>query len=425
MGKFVTVVTLNNDSSYCIIGMVFVIHSKKKFIGGLYMGQKLSAMKYVKNNKRRIAVLVVSLALSFMLTYLTNFLLLATEETCRVCAVYNMEKIQYAYLTGSTLGIDVDNVQGDEFNEQYREKNLKLSEALRKYDGVNETYYTQVLFNYIDMSFGSWGVQIPLMEKDDISAIFEHWGIKLAEGRMPENAGEIVLDKAAMSNGGYVCGNYFEENQYEKAYKIVGVLESDRYIGYGIQNPEKSIVEMHMILSDGSIDNLSRLLELEGINTKIGADNIFDVEHGQEDVQINITNAIGTSTTIIYVVITVIMFLSLYIVYTMYLRDRHNEWCLYCSIGFSRKEIYKAIMRELLFTIGLAIVVGIAITVIGAFGVDKLLLSSKGIKCRYIYPGTFAEILCTYVLLVGLLQLPVRLALHKIKTVDAIDDDLL
>ena len=124
-----TVVTLNNDSSYCIIGMVFVIHSKKKFIGGLYMGQKLSAMKYVKNNKRRIAVLVVSLALSFMLTYLTNFLLLATEETCRVCAVYNMEKIQYAYLTGSTLGIDVDNVQGDEFNEQYREKNLKLSEA--------------------------------------------------------------------------------------------------------------------------------------------------------------------------------------------------------------------------------------------------------------------------------------------------------
>lgn len=37
MGKFVTVVTLNNDSSYCIIGMVFVIHSKKKFIGGLYV----------------------------------------------------------------------------------------------------------------------------------------------------------------------------------------------------------------------------------------------------------------------------------------------------------------------------------------------------------------------------------------------------
>jgi hypothetical protein len=153
------------------------------------MGQKLSAMKYVKNNKRRIAVLVVSLALSFMLTYLTNFLLMATEETARVCAVDNMEKIQYAYLMGSTLGIDVDNLSDEEINKQYRERNLELSKVLKKYDGVKETYYTEVLYNNIDMSVGSWGVEIPLMDKEEVSAIAEHWGTKLAEGRMPENVG--------------------------------------------------------------------------------------------------------------------------------------------------------------------------------------------------------------------------------------------
>ena len=180
-----------------------------------------------------------------------------------------------------------------------------------------------------------------------------------------------------------------------------------------------------MILSDGSIDNLSKILEQEGIKTKSGFDNVYDVVHGEEEVQRNITDVIGTSTTIVYVVITVLMFLSLYIVYTMYLRDRHNEWCLYCSIGFSRKEIYRAIMRELLFTVCLAIVVGIVLTAVGALGIDMLLFSSKGVKCRYFYPGTIGEILCTYVLLIGVLQLPVRLALHKIKTIDAIDDDLM
>ncbi len=389
------------------------------------MGQKLSAMKYVKNNKRRIAVLVVSLALSFMLTYLTNFLLMATEETARVCAIDNMEKIQYAYLMGSTLGLDVDNKSQEELNKQYREANLKLNQALKKYDGVKEVFYTEVVYNNIDMSIGSWGVEIPLMEKNEVSVIAEHWGIKLSEGRMPENAGEIVIDKAAMKNGGYVCGDYLDEVNYEKSYKIVGVLDSDRYIGYGIKNPDNHRAEMHMILSDGSIDNLSKILEQEGIKTKFGFDNVYDVVHGEEEVQRNITDVIGTSTTIVYVVITVLMFLSLYIVYTMYLRDRHNEWCLYCSIGFSRKEIYRAIMRELLFTVCLAIGVGIVLTAVGALGIDTLLFSSKGIKCRYFYPGTIGEILCTYVLLIGVLQLPVRLALHKIKTIDAIDDDLM
>ena len=90
------------------------------------MGQKLSAMKYVKNNKRRVAVLVVSLALSFVLTYLTNFLLMSQEETCMVCAVDNAKTVQYMGLMGSTLGIDVDNISDEEFEKEYLEKSLEL-----------------------------------------------------------------------------------------------------------------------------------------------------------------------------------------------------------------------------------------------------------------------------------------------------------
>ena len=414
----VTVVTL------CIYIYVIIFHKSFKIIGGMYMAQRLFAMKYIKNNKRRIAVLVVSLGLCIVLTYMTNFLLMATEETARVCAIDNVRTVQYAYLAGSSLGIDVDGLSDEEINEQYLIENIELSQALKKYEGVKETFYTQVLYNEISMSIGSWYVEIPLVEKQEINTIIRHWGFELCEGRMPENIGEIVIDKAAMCNGGYACGDYFSEEEYGKTYKIVGVLESESYIGYGIINPMYTLTQRHVILSDGSIEDLSKLLKQEGIKVRQNYDSIVDVKQGEKDVKNNVTDVIGTSTDIIYIVIIVLMFFALLIVYIMYLRDRHNEWCLYCAIGYSRKEIYRSIMRELLFTFGLALVMGVVVTVISAVCVDKYMLGVKGIKSKYFYPNTIAEILCTYVFLLGVLQIPIRYALHRIKTIDAIDDDL-
>jgi len=43
----------------------------------------------------------------------------------------------------------------------------------------------------------------------------------------------------------------------------------------------------------------------------------------------------------------------------------------------------------------------------------------------YFYPKMVAEIVCSYVLILGLLQIPIRAALYKIRTIDAMDDDLI
>lgn len=388
------------------------------------MGQKLSALKYIRNNKRRIAVLVVSLSLCFVLTYLTKFLLMATEETFHVCTIDNVKRVQYAYFAGSSLGIDVENLNDEEINEQYLEKNLELCKTLKNHEGVEEVYYTQVLYNVIDAAVGSWSVEMPLVEKEQLKTIIEHWGVELCEGRMPENPGEIVLDKAAMRNGGYELNDYFDTSSYDKAYRIVGVLDSDSYLGYGLISEDYSVAKRLVIMSDGSIYDLSGLLREEGIVVRDTYDDIVDSKQGEILLKQEVTDVIATSTDIIYIVIMVLLFLSLFIVYTMYLRDRHNEWCLYCSIGYSRKEIYRSIMRELLFSFGIAIAIGIVLIVISVVAVDLTMLNPKGIKCRYFYPYTLAEILCSYVFLIGVLQLPVRFALKRIKTIDALEDDL-
>ena len=45
--------------------------------------QKISPMRYVRNNKRRVSVLIVSLCLCFAIIYVANFLIMSTDATAR------------------------------------------------------------------------------------------------------------------------------------------------------------------------------------------------------------------------------------------------------------------------------------------------------------------------------------------------------
>ena len=81
-------------------------------------------------------------------------------------------------------------------------------------------------------------------------------------------------------------------------------------------------------------------------------------------------------------------------------------------------------MREVLITFLIAFVVGIILTVISVVSIDSLMLKAQGLKCKYIYPESITEILAAFIVLIGALQIPIRYALNRIKTVDAIEDDI-
>ena len=109
------------------------------------MPQKLSAMNYIKNNRRRTAVLIVALSLCFVLTYLTQFLLSTTEESFRSICVENTKKIQYISLAGSSLGLDVG-LDLEELMPLYVQANQELGERLETHPGVKKVIYSQVLY---------------------------------------------------------------------------------------------------------------------------------------------------------------------------------------------------------------------------------------------------------------------------------------
>lgn len=388
------------------------------------MPQKLSAIKYIKNNMRRVAVLIVSLGLCFVLVYLTQFVLSATEESFKRIVLENTKKMQVITLAGkTTLHIDADHMSDEEVHIAYVQKNQEIAEELKKVEGVKDAWYGEVIYGMITAAIGQITYEIPLAEKEKVSEILKYFGAELVEGRMPEQAGEIVLDRLSMKNNDYVLNGYFNERNYDKYYRIVGIIECDTYFGCGIPAKEWNSGLAIVVLSEG-IDDMAAVLSKIGIEVKENYDTVVDMKWGKKFLKEEITDVIGNSTNLIYVGIVVLLLISLTVVYTTYLRDRHNEWCLYCSIGYSRGNIYRAVMRELLFTFGAAILLGGIISLFATVLLRSVMMVPQGLQCKIFHPKTLAEILCTYVFLLGILQIPVRYALYRIRTIDAIEDDL-
>lgn len=388
------------------------------------MPQKLSAMKYIKNNKRRTSVLIVSLCLCFVVTYLTNFLLSTNTESFRALFEYTPRHIQYLEIDEESLGIDVtlNDLSNKELVTLYSERITALMAGLREREEIKEVYYAECLYSAVYPLVGSMTFEVPLVEKDDVPVILEHMEATLIEGRLPEHPGEIVLDSATIKNSDRYTlgGNFYTDTD---RFQIVGIIECDTYFGCGILRPDLQRHITMIVLSEGIADFTPVLIE-EGVNVRENYDVILDYKYCQKMYEEEVVTAISNSTNYVYLGITLLLFIALFIVYTTYLKDRQDEWCLYCSIGYSRKTIYFSILRELLFTFGAALLIGAVLIGISEVILYFTIVEPSGLKCRFFYPDVLFEILCTYVLLFGFLQLPVRLALWKIRTIDAIEDDL-
>ena len=177
------------------------------------------------------------------------------------------------------------------------------------------------------------------------------------------------------------------------------------------------------MLSDGTIDDFTLLLNSMGYKFDRNAESIIDKASGGEEIK-DVEAMIDGSTNIVYVFILIVLFIVLLIVYTTYLRDRQNEWCLYSSIGYSKRSIYFSIIRELLFTFAVSLLAGGIIIFFMEIALDYCMIKPAGNRCRYFQPDVLMEILCSYVLLFGMLQIPIRYEIYRIRTIDALDDDL-
>lgn len=383
--------------------------------------QKLSPMRYIRNNKRRVSVLIVSLCLCLTIIYVANFLIMSTDATARKLFLGPLERMCAIGLSYENLGITDEDLNEENLPKLKEKMNQKHMEKAKKLDGA-ENVVKAIPFAATNVNIkppiAMLGYNIPLIEPEYADALLEHMDAKLIEGRLPEKPKEIALDRATMLNNGFMLGQTYGTAEYV----ITGILDCDLYFGYGIRS-EQRYVGLY-ILTDKRVDDAEKYFEVLGLKFEKDYDYVEDYSFWMDEYDKYIKSQLVDATKYIYTGIFVILFISLFVVYTTYLRDRHNEWCLYCSIGYSRKSIYFSIMGELLFTFITAIVIGLVITGAMVFSLDMIMMKPKGISCQYFYPDKIAEILCAFVLFFGMLQIPIRYALYKIRTIDAMEDDM-
>lgn len=386
------------------------------------MKSKLSALKYVRNNKKQVWVMIVALSLTFMTMYIINFVFLTTKESFHALFIEQPKKVAFIDLSLDTMEVDQTlYASNQELNQKIDAARNEIMNKLTTHEGIYDVTYTQCLYANYQGIVGGVGYDFPLLTKEQIPDYLNHMGAKLIEGRMPENSGEILVDEKVLKNKKMKIGGYFNESAYGKTFKVTGVLESDCLTCVGTPQGYTNSGWFMVVLCDEENSNMTKALQDIGIYPT-GYDTIYDSADWADMYQELVVEQLDAAMLAILLVVMVFLTISILVAYVSFMRNRVNEYCLYTSIGFARKDIYGMMMREISLIFGFSILIGTAVTIVIMFLLGNFVLDNLGLIYKYFYPEHLLRILAAFLVTVGILQIPIIVTINNIKTIDRIEE---
>lgn len=386
------------------------------------MKSKLSALKFVRNNKKQVWVMMIALALTFMTMYIMNFLFLTTEESFQALFLEQPKRVAYLALSPDTMGVEQEAYATDEeYNLAIDNAREKVVADIKAHEGISDAVFTQTASAQYQGIIGQVGYDFPLLSKEQIPKYMEHMGATLIEGRLPENDGEILVDQKVLKNRKMKIGGYFNEQGFGQTFKVVGVLESDYMTCVGTPMGYTNSGWYIVVLCDEANSDMAKVLKDIGI-TPTEYDTIFDSVDWAQMYQEMVTEQLDAALLAILIVVIIFLAISILVAYISFMRSRVNEYCLYTSIGFGRKDVYGMMMREIFIIFGISIILGAALTIVIMIYLGKFLLEPLGLIYKYFYPEHLLRIVAAFVAIIGLLQIPISVTVNNIKTIDRIEE---
>ncbi|MBR6257657.1 MAG: ABC transporter permease [Lachnospiraceae bacterium] len=386
------------------------------------MKSELSAWNYIKNNKKPVGAMVLALTLVFVAMYVIAMLLNTTTESFEPISFELPKKLAFLSISTKGYGINKEKYESDEALEAaYDEKTEELIGKLKAEDGISDAYLTQILYANYNSVFGMIGYEVPLMDPERIPRFLDHMEAKLTDGRMPSGDGEMLVDEVIIKNCGWKIGDSYMPYAYGDSFKIVGVISSPYMAVVGTPNGYTNSGWYIVVEKDESIYDMTALIKKLGINVT-DAEDISDGVESKRFYDTEVKGVMDKVINVIFLVAMIFLAFSVLIAYISYLRNRVNEYCLYMSIGYSRSAVYGMIMREMAIIFGTGAVLGLIFGLTGAYVLHETVVVAKGLICRVIIPEQILRIISTYVLIMGILQIPVAWSINAVKTIDAIEE---
>lgn len=391
------------------------------------MDSKLHAMTYIRNNRWRVAILIICLSLFIGTQYGVAYFLYSNASVSYAAGADIFKQAAIVYVNPEFLGFDstkyLDNNVSltEEERANFEASMYQFAEELLQNEHLKAVYPCTLCNSTIRLVFGQWKFVGPLLEKQELDDYLSDMGATLVSGKMPELPGDILLDKKLAANMeakiGDVLGGVFT---------VTGIVENDIYMLTGIASDsiKTSMLKNSLwLITDGTIEDATEFLAQEEFSEDditVRSDYASEMKVMEEEM----VKSIDTSMAVITMVLAFVLCFCVLVVFTLHIRDRHEEWCLYQSIGFSAKSIYFLALRELLLCFTIAIVIGIIIAG-GILTIGELaIMIPKGLCTELFLPKTIIMIGCLLLFIFGLLQVPIIHAISSTKTVDAIEDDI-
>lgn len=373
---------------------------------------KLSPWPYIRNNKVRTTALIISLSVFLVMIYVTNYIIGGVDEPFRRGNVDPFKRMQ---IVSSDLGLSSEDFASDEeFLKEAWTVAEKACEEISVQDGVIAAKPFAWQYVMLNSVIGASSMDCFLFgDTADCEEYLTHMGGELVSGRMPENPGEIVVDQKLINNH----RNDNDLLQYMGGkYEVVGSVKSDYYLAFGIQQPgENDICELLLFEEGSEIDG-------EEACRKAGYDPYYSVTYksslsGHEAS----VGSMDTVQMILTCVSGALLLICVSVVLALHIMDRHNEWCLLHSIGFSTGEIYVMALKEILICIVIAVFAGTILSTLIVFGLHKCLYEPIGVAIRLWRPEAIPRIIAVFLALIGFAQIPIFTGMRKIQTIDTIE----
>ena len=373
---------------------------------------KLSPWPYIRNNRVRTTVLIISLSVFMLMIYTVNYVIGGIGEPFYQSDVAPFDRQQ---IISSDLGmVRSDYATDEEYLMEAWKRARSACESIPRQDGVVDAKafaWQDVPMNSV---IGSTSVNCYLFEEaKDCEDYFSHMDAKLVSGRMPEKAGEIVLEKRLINNhkNDNDLMKYMGDN-----YEVVGTVKSDYYLAFGIAQPGENDINELLLIEPGSQVNPKEAFEQSGYETSWFRDKAKALKNHEESI-----GAMGTVQTLLTAVSGALLLICVSVVLSLHIMDRHSEWCLLHSIGFSTGEIYVMALKEILICVAISVVTGAVLSALTVIGLHTFLYEPIGVAIKLWRGDAIPRILVVFLALIGVAQIPIFTGMRKIQTIDAIE----
>jgi len=399
------------------------------------MQRGISALKYVLNNKKRVCLLIFSFGLFIAINYCYEILIGAGYSSFNDYVIRLGEIFQVVCLNSNAMRDISENESVDMINEIGTALSMMPQLAFKKAILCDIVCFeVNTVIGVVEMG------TVFLTDTGHVEDFLEYTGAQLtsSEMRMPQYPGEILIGEAFARN---IKANINDTLSVSKSntFRIVGIVSNKTdgpcFLSVGINHNDNQMNGV-VLFANGlekingksqAINYKDEFMKNPSLNALMSRGMIeYVVDYTDREImRDNYLDIVNRASAMIKTVSTITVFVTLLIIFNLYMKDRYSEWCLFNSVGYSSKYIYLLIVRELLIILGCSILIAfiwfLFIYAIMYYFVFEPLCLHQSI----FIPDGLLECLSIVVMFFGILQASVFYAIQRIKTVDAIDDSFL